>query len=306
MNGGLTISMSQNEINYDSPASIQAFLVQNGLAVSKRLGQNFLIDRSVRSRIVKALEVEEGMHVWEIGPGIGAMTTLLLDEGVRLSAFEIDYGFVRVLEGLFSANENFSIIKGDVLKTLCSQKEPPERIFGNLPYNSAFAIISDILEMEFLPQRMIFTLQKEAAQRMVAGPGTKDYSSLSVFCASVCDVRILFDIGSSAFWPRPRVTSSVVQLIPKKKSMSASERKDFSDFVRAVFSSRRKTLRNTLRFWTKQRSPSLREEEIDTRLRAILEELLIDPSIRAEVLAPDELFAVYRQLHALLASSTSC
>jgi len=81
MNGGLTISMSQNEINYDSPASIQAFLVQNGLAVSKRLGQNFLIDRSVRSRIVKALEVEEGMHVWEIGPGIGAMTTLLLDEG---------------------------------------------------------------------------------------------------------------------------------------------------------------------------------------------------------------------------------
>jgi len=93
--------MSQDKLNYDSPASIQAFLEQNGLAVSKRLGQNFLIDRSVRSRIVKALEVEEGMQVWEIGPGIGAMTILLLEEKVRLTAFEIDYGFVRVLKGLF-------------------------------------------------------------------------------------------------------------------------------------------------------------------------------------------------------------
>ena len=291
--------MSQDKLNYDSPASIQAFLEQNGLAVSKRLGQNFLIDRSVRSRIVKALEVEEGMQVWEIGPGIGAMTILLLEEKVRLTAFEIDYGFVRVLKGLFSEYENFCIVKGDVLKTLCSQKNFPARIFGNLPYNSAFAIISDILEMEILPQHMVFTLQKEAAHRMVAGPGTKDYSSLSVLCTSVCDVRILFDIGSSAFWPRPRVTSSVVQLIPKKKSMSALERKDFSDFVRAAFSSRRKTLRNTLRFWIKQRSPFLDEAKIDTQLQGILEELGIESSIRAEALAPDELFAIYRQLQSI-------
>jgi len=291
--------MSQDKLNYDSPASIQAFLEQNGLAVSKRLGQNFLIDRSVRSRIVKALEVEEGMQVWEIGPGIGAMTILLLEEKVRLTAFEIDYGFVRVLKGLFSEYENFCIVKGDVLKTLCSQKDLPARIFGNLPYNSAFAIISDILEMEILPQHMVFTLQKEAAHRMVAGPGTKDYSSLSVLCTSVCDVRILFDIGSSAFWPRPRVTSSVVQLIPKKKSMSALERKDFSDFVRAAFSSRRKTLRNTLRFWIKQRSPFLDEAKIDTQLQGVLEELGIESSIRAEALAPDELFAIYRQLQSI-------
>lgn len=291
--------MSQDKLNYDSPASIQAFLEQNGLAVSKRLGQNFLIDRSVRSRIVKALEVEEGMQVWEIGPGIGAMTILLLEEKVQLTAFEIDYGFVRVLKGLFSEYENFCIVKGDVLKTLCSQKDLPARIFGNLPYNSAFAIISDILEMEILPQHMVFTLQKEAAHRMVAGPGTKDYSSLSVLCTSVCDVRILFDIGSSAFWPRPRVTSSVVQLIPKKKSMSALERKDFSDFVRAAFSSRRKTLRNTLRFWIKQRSPFLDEAKIDTQLQGILEELGIESSIRAEALAPDELFAIYRQLQSI-------
>ena len=291
--------MSQDKLNYDSPASIQAFLEQNGLAVSKRLGQNFLIDRSVRSRIVKALEVEEGMQVWEIGPGIGAMTILLLEEKVRLTAFEIDYGFVRLLKGLFSEYENFCIVKGDVLKTLCSQKNLPARIFGNLPYNSAFAIISDILEMEILPQHMVFTLQKEAAHRMVAGPGTKDYSSLSVLCTSVCDVRILFDIGSSAFWPRPRVTSSVVQLIPKKKSMSALERKDFSDFVRAAFSSRRKTLRNTLRFWIQQRSPFLDEAKIDTQLQGILEELGIESSIRAEALAPDELFAIYRQLQSI-------
>lgn len=291
--------MSQDKLNYDSPASIQAFLEQNGLAVSKRLGQNFLIDRSVRSRIVKALEVEEGMQVWEIGPGIGAMTILLLEEKVQLTAFEIDYGFVRVLKGLFSEYENFCIVKGDVLKTLCSQKNLPARIFGNLPYNSAFAIISDILEMEILPQHMVFTLQKEAAHRMVAGPGTKDYSSLSVLCTSVCDVRILFDIGSSAFWPRPRVTSSAVQLIPKKKSMSALERKDFSDFVRAAFSSRRKTLRNTLRFWIQQRSPFLDEAKIDTQLQGILDELGIESSIRAEALAPDELFAIYRQLQSI-------
>ncbi len=301
--------MSQDKLNYDSPASIRAFLEQNGLAVSKRLGQNFLIDRSVRNRIVKALELEEGMQVWEIGPGIGAMTILLLEERVRLTAFEIDYGFVRVLKSLFSEYENFCIVKGDVLKTLCSQKDLPARIFGNLPYNSAFAIISDILEMEFLPQRMVFTLQKEAAHRMIAGPGTKDYSSLSVLCTLVCDVRILFDIGSSAFWPRPRVTSSVIQLIPKNtliSKISASERKDFLDFVRAAFSSRRKTLRNTLGFWIKQHSPFLDEAKIDRQLQGILEELGIEPSIRAEALTPDELFAVYRKLQYRQTPSTSC
>lgn len=283
-------------INFDSPVSIRAFLETQGLAVSKKFGQNFLVNRSIRERIIEALDVQPGMRVWEIGPGIGSMTDIILQKGADLVAFEIDYGFARVLEEMFGKESHFSIVKGDMLKTWRSRPERPDRIFGNLPYNAAFAIIADLLEQDCVPARMVFTLQKEAARRLAALPGTKEYSSLSVLCASVCDARILFDIGASAFWPQPRVTSSVVLLVPKKDPVVFEKRKDFSDFVRAAFSSRRKTLRNALHLWAHTHFSSMNELEFESLLSRCLSKIGARPDIRAEALPPQQLYALYELL----------
>ena len=204
-------------IAYDSPTSIKQFLEAEGLAMSKRFGQNFLIDRNAREKLYAALalpelsrsqsKVSDPPSVWEIGPGIGALTSILLEHGNQVCTFEIDYGFVRILNRLFGSNPRFSIVEGDFLKTWseAASKALPDLIFGNLPYNAALGIIADLLENLSTPPRMVFTVQKEAARRIAAVPGSKDYSAFSVLCASVCTVKILYDIGASAFWPQPRI-----------------------------------------------------------------------------------------------------
>lgn len=288
--------MSTADLNYDSPSSIRLVMERAGLAVSKRFGQNFLIDRGVRTRIADALEVSPGMLVWEIGPGIGAMTGLMLERGVRLVAFEIDYGFVRFLRERYGAEPAFSVVEGDMLKTWKAQTEKPERIFGNLPYNAAFPIIADLLERDCVPPIMVFTLQKEAAHRLAARPGTKDYSSLSVLRASVCDARILFDIGASSFWPQPRVTSSVVRLTPCASPVPPELRRSFSAFVRAAFSTRRKTMRNALQTWAHAQFPSLADHEFADLLAGTLGSLGKPAEVRAEALSPEELFRLFSLL----------
>ena len=135
-------------IAYDSPTSIKQFLEAEGLAMSKRFGQNFLIDRNAREKLYAALglppqlESESGNFkppsIWEIGPGIGALTSVLLERGAKVCAFEIDYGFVRILNRLFGDNPRFSLVEGDFLKTWRAKatQDLPDLIFGNLPYNA--------------------------------------------------------------------------------------------------------------------------------------------------------------------------
>lgn len=287
-------------IAYDSPAAIKTFLEAEGLAMSKRFGQNFLVDPNAREKLYSALGTTEPVHIWEIGPGIGAMTALLLERGHRVTAFEIDHGFARILRGLFGDNPRFSLVEGDFLKTWKgaigsnatashaaispADAARPDIIFGNLPYNVALAIIADLLENKGVPGRMIFTVQKEAARRIASGPGTKDYSAFSVLCASVCRTKILYDIGASAFWPRPRVTSSVVSLSPRPDPIAADDRSGFSRFVRSAFSSRRKTLRNNVQAM---------DNDFAANFDETLERLGIQADIRAEALQPEQLAAVY-------------
>lgn len=283
-------------IAYDSPGAIKSFLEAESLAMSKRFGQNFLVDRNAREKLYSALETSGPVHVWEIGPGIGAMTALLLERGHRVTAFEIDHGFARILRELFGADRRFSLVEGDFLKTwkrltavtgAAIDKGGPERpdiIFGNLPYSAALAIIADLLENGGAPPKMVFTVQKEAARRIAAGPGSKDYAAFSVLCSSVCRTKILYDIGASSFWPQPRVTSSVIALSPRPDPIAAGDRKGFSRFVRSAFSSRRKTLRNNLRALDKSRAG---------RLDGALAGFGIAADVRAEALSPEQLAAVY-------------
>ena len=141
-----------NHPDYNSPAELKNILEQNGFSMQKKFGQNFLINADARSRLIDALDINENSKVWEVGPGLGSMTSEILERGADLTVFEIDRGFAGLIAQFFkgfSAKDKFRIVEGDVLKTWKKQLEAtalPDRFFGNLPYNIAATIIADTIE----------------------------------------------------------------------------------------------------------------------------------------------------------------
>lgn len=220
--------------------------------MQKKFGQNFLINGQARKTIVDGLAVTDGMRVWEVGPGLGAMTDELLRRGANVAAFEIDYGFARLLKDFFAdyaARGQFSLVEGDVLKTWkpCAAAQGlPDRFFGNLPYNIAAAIIGDTITAGVRFERCVFTVQKEVGQRMVAKPGTEAYSSFSVLCQWAYDVKTVLDLAGGNFWPKPNVVSRAVSLTKKADFPRCKNPHGFMRLIRALFASRRKTVRNNL------------------------------------------------------------
>lgn len=233
-------------LNYSSINEISAVLSENGLAMTKKFGQNFLINPEARARIVSAAMVSPGMDVWEIGPGLGAITHLLLKAGVAVKAFEIDHGFASVLRDKAFPDENFTLIEGDALETLFSIPFDADRVMGNLPYNVGSEIIARLIERRCLPPMMVFTLQKEVALRMMAKPGSEDYSSFSVLTQLDYDNTVPFTIKAGSFFPAPRVDSAVIVMRRKESYVDDDERDGFLAFIRVLFSQRRKTIRNNI------------------------------------------------------------
>ena len=239
--------------NYNSGRELRAFLAERGLGMRKKFGQNFLINPRVRAGLLDAMELREGDEVWEIGPGLGAMTAGLLERGARVTAFEIDPAFAVILKEQFApffageAAGKFCLVEGDALKTWRGQEAstPAEELFlfGNLPYNAAAVLLADFIESGRFFKRMVVTVQREVALRMAAKPGSSDYSSFSVLCSSVYRVSPLFMIKGSSFYPAPRVDSQGVRLdlLPRGELPRL-----FYPLVRGLFSSRRKAIRNTL------------------------------------------------------------
>jgi 16S rRNA (adenine1518-N6/adenine1519-N6)-dimethyltransferase len=145
------------ELNYNSGLALEAFLKTEGLGMRKRLGQNFLLNQDIRLRLADALGAQAGEQVWEIGPGLGAMTRILLDRKFQLCAFELDHGFIRVLYRLFGNDAGFTLIEGDVLRTWKSQSPVPYML-GNLPYNIAASLIGDMTEQQRFFKCMVVTV----------------------------------------------------------------------------------------------------------------------------------------------------
>jgi 16S rRNA (adenine1518-N6/adenine1519-N6)-dimethyltransferase len=231
------------KLNYNSARELRAFLDENNLGMRKKFGQNFLINPAVRQAMADALDAGEGESVWEIGPGLGAMTSLLLDKGLHVRAFEIDSGFIRVLKKLFADNPRFTLAEGDVLKTW-PQQPAAKFLLANLPYNIAATLLGNFIEQGKVFQRMVVTVQREVARRMSAAPASADYSSFSVLCASVYRIQPLMVIKSGSFYPKPRVDSQAV-LLEAKEDFRALPR-CFYPLLRHLFSSRRKTIKNNL------------------------------------------------------------
>lgn len=272
--------------DYNSPLELKNILDANGFSMQKKFGQNFLINQAARQKLVDALELEEGMTVWEVGPGLGAMTSEILNRGACLTAFEIDRGFSSLIKDFFKdylERGTFSVIDGDVLKTWYNQTEKgtklPKRFFGNLPYNIAATIIADTIEKGIRFERCVFTVQKEVALRMCAKPGSEQYSSLSVLCNWTYDVKPLMDLAGASFWPKPNVDSRAVVFTKKQNFPVCNEPFHFIKLQRALFSSRRKTVRNNLQGFMKD----------STAVQECLSLAQIDPMLRAEVLTIEQM-----------------
>ena len=234
-------------LNYSSIASIEKVLSDHGLAMTKKFGQNFLIAPDARERIVSLIRPEKGSVIWEIGPGLGAITHLLLMKGAHVTAFEIDHGFAAILREEAFPDEDFTLVEGDAMDTLFSQEADFTTIAGNLPYNVGSQIIARLIERGYLPETMVFTLQKEVADRMAAKPGSPDYSSFSVLTQLDYINSTAFTIRAGAFYPAPNVDSAVVLMKRREKSLVEEEdRSLFLTLVRALFQQRRKTIRNNL------------------------------------------------------------
>ncbi len=272
------------DFDYNSVSSIAKLLEENGLSMTKKFGQNFLISLPVLDKIVGLCDIQEGSKVWEVGPGIGALTTKMLQKGAQVTAFEIDHGFCRILrEMAYPNNENFRLIEGDALKNwknIFEKEGLPDMICANLPYNVGSVFIASLIEQRCIPKRMVYTLQTEVVQRMCANKGSSEYSGFSILTNIDYENKEAFKIKSGCFFPPPNVDSSVV-VMNKRESPIVPE-KDVNaliSLVRAIFSQRRKTVKNNLK------SLGLSSEELDK----VLAKAQIPLTERAEKLETEQL-----------------
>jgi 16S rRNA (adenine1518-N6/adenine1519-N6)-dimethyltransferase len=278
-------------LNYDSPAELKKYLESRNMGMQKKFGQNFLINPNARKSLIDSLDAKPGDSVWEIGPGLGAMTAEMLRREFSVKAFEIDRGFIEALKDLFSDEPNLEIVPGDVLKTWKKALPAAPFLLGNLPYNIGASIIADFIEQQCFFSRIVVTVQKEVAQRMAAKPGSSDYSSFTVLCNMAYTVKPLMVLKGASFYPPPHVDSQGVCLNLKADVDFSAYPAILTPMVRTLFSSRRKTVQNNLQTFISSGIMGIQGSSRDLAAAA-LDSCGISPMERAERLSLDEFSAL--------------
>jgi 16S rRNA (adenine1518-N6/adenine1519-N6)-dimethyltransferase len=261
-----------------------------GHRARRRFSQNFLHDAHYVERIVAAIDPRPGERIVEIGPGLGALTLLLVERAGEITAVEIDRDLAARLRGRFTAEE-LTLVEGDALvldwPTLAAADPRPLRIVGNLPYHISTPLLFALLPIAARVRDQHFMLQKEVVDRMVAEPGGRDYGRLSVMLQFRYRVARLFLVPAGAFSPAPRVSSAIVRLVPKQEDeLPAIDSATFARVVAAAFGQRRKTLRNAL--------ASVLDE-------AAIRACGVDPGARAESLPVADFVTLSRRAAAVVA-----
>ena len=250
----------------------------------KKFGQNFLIDEHVLSKIIRSAEITEDDFVVEIGPGIGTLTQYLAASAREVAAIEIDDALIPILKDTLSAYDNVTVIHEDVLKVdLCKLAEEknggkPIKVVANLPYYITTPIIMGLFENHVPVESITIMVQKEVADRMKTGPGSKDYGALSLAVQYYAKPELVANVPPNCFMPRPRVGSAVIRLTRHTEvPVEAEDEKLMFQIIRASFNQRRKTLVNGL-----GNAPELHiPKEITTE---VLEEMGLSASVRGEAL----------------------
>ena len=258
----------------DGLPPLREVIARFGLSPKKSLGQNFLFDLNLTRRIARAAAPLDGFTIIEVGPGPGGLTRALLLEGAtNIIAIERDQRAIAALEEVAAAwPGSLTIVSGDALEAdFAGLANGPAKIVANLPYNIATLLLTGWLtEASWPPWFASLTLmfQKEVAMRIVAKAGGKDYGRLSVLCQYRCEAKRLFDVNRSAFTPPPKVTSSIVQLLPRAVPAPSCDLKVLERVTASAFGQRRKMLRQSLKTLVAEPEALLAKAGIDPELRA--------------------------------------
>jgi len=265
-----------------SPEVVHYICKRFGIHMSKKLGQNFLIKRSVVDQIVEAADLSSGDNVLEIGPGIGTLTQGLAQSGANITAVELDRRLLTVLDTTLAAYDNVNIIHGDILKLNILEIMGNEsfKVVANLPYYITTPIIMELLERKLPIERLVVMIQKEVAERIIAKPGTKAYGALSVAVQYYTEPEVILEVPPKSFMPAPEVTSAVICCkLRKEPPVTLLNEKLFFRVVKAAFAQRRKTFSNTMK------TTGLSKEQIEL----ILNVAHIDGGRRGETFSMQEL-----------------
>lgn len=284
--------MSETKLAMDGMPPLREIIAKHELAAKKALGQNFLCDLNLTSRIARHAGSLDGVTVVEIGPGPGGLTRALLFEGAkRVLAIEMDERAIPALQEISDHYDGrLDFIRGDALKTdIQSQVSGRVKIIANLPYNVATMLLLNWLEHDPWPawfESLTLMFQKEVAERIVAKPNSKAYGRLSVISQWRCNCQIAFNVDRANFMPPPKVTSSIIHMIPKPLTSDAPSLKTLSGITMAAFNQRRKMLRASL----KNTLPNAIE---------FLTELDIDPTLRADALSVEDYLKIATKFETL-------
>ncbi len=264
---------------------------KKGFSVKKRFSQNFLLDENIISNIVDSADIDNTTGVIEIGPGLGALTKLILQKAKFSLLYEIDRGLIPHIEAFFKDSKNWKILNKDVLKAdinadISEHFNDVDRlvVISNLPYHITTPIIMKFLEEVDNVDTLILMMQLEVGKRITSKPNTKDYNALSVIIQHQTNAKYLFKVPRTVFHPKPNVDSAVIRL-DMKKDVVNSENIDFYRFVHNCFLQRRKTLVNNLNF-----AYSYVKEDI----KKILEDNNINPLARSESLELEDFLNIYK------------
>ncbi|MFB5663744.1 16S rRNA (adenine(1518)-N(6)/adenine(1519)-N(6))-dimethyltransferase RsmA [Alteribacillus sp. HJP-4] len=284
-----------------TPIRTKAILEKHGFSFKKSLGQNFLIDVNVLKNIVEVTGMGEKDGIIEIGPGIGALTEQLARRVQQVEAYEIDGRLLPILSDTLASYPNVHIHHQDVLKANI-KKMVEERMIdvkeiavaGNLPYYVTTPILMQLLEERLPVKRIVAMMQKEVADRITAGPGTKEYGSLSIAAQFYAEATKEIIVPKTVFMPKPNVDSAIIKLeIREQPPVELADERFFFQVVRASFSMRRKTIWNNLQH-------NLVEKEKKETLRSAFSETGIDPQRRGETLSMEEFARLSSCLYRLI------
>ena len=280
--------MSRPVPTLGNPKNTIEILNKYKFVFQKKFGQNFLIDEHVLGKIIRSAEITEDDFVVEIGPGIGTLTQYLAASAREVAAIEIDDALIPILEDTLSAYDNVTVIHEDVLKVdLCKLAEEknggkPIKVVANLPYYITTPIIMGLFENHVPVESITIMVQKEVADRMKTGPGSKDYGALSLAVQYYAKPELVANVPPNCFMPRPRVGSAVIRLTRHAEApVQAEDEKLMFQLIRASFNQRRKTLVNGL-----GNAPELHiPKEMTTE---VLDEMGLSASVRGEALTLEQ------------------
>ncbi|MCF6148505.1 MAG: ribosomal RNA small subunit methyltransferase A [Candidatus Kuenenia sp.] len=294
--------MEENTILPHTPDFLRKIFARKGIVLNKKYGQHILIDQNILSYIITIASLQKDDVVLEIGTGTGSLTRFLAQKSGHVFTVEIDNKLFELSSEILKLYKNITIINADILRSkhklnpevvamisdwLIKNNNPPFKVVSNLPYNISTPAIINLLESNLPVRLMVLMLQKEITERLTAAPGSREYGILSVITQLFSEVELMKTLPPEVFWPRPEVASAIVKMSVNKAKYTGkiTDYPFFTKIIFAIFTSRRKTLLNSIE---KLRLPGVSRNE----LKKILIEMQLGETVRGEILNLEQLICL--------------